>query len=79
MDKKEIKNKIVKILDVENRSLSIREITEKLNLSGSSISQPTALNYLKELEIENKIVEVRKDGKKIQNRRTKSSSKKTNK
>ena len=79
MVKKEIKNKIVEILDRENRSLSIREITEKLTVSGAIISQPTALNYLKELEKENKIVEVKKDGKKIQNNKSKNTSKKTSK
>jgi len=79
MHKKEkAKEKIIEILGNENRSLSIRELTERLVASGAVVvSQPTVLNYLEELEKENKIVEVNKNCKKIQNSKFKDSSKKT--
>lgn len=77
MDKKEIKKLILEILDKENRSLSIREITEKLKIKNINISQPTALNYLKEIEEEGMAVEVDKNGKEIQKHKTKNTIKKT--
>jgi ribosomal protein S24E len=48
--KKEIKEKIVEIFDVENRSMNIREITNLLNERFGMIrSQPIIRNYLDEL------------------------------
>jgi len=79
MDKKEIKKLMLEILDRENRALSIREITEKLKIKNIDISQPTALNYLKEIEEEGMAVEVDKNGKEIQKHKTKNSPKKTTK
>lgn len=55
--KKEIKKKIIKIFDVENRPMNIREITNKLKSRFKVIrSQPIIRKYLDELVEERELL-----------------------
>ena len=54
--KREVKEKLLEIFDIENRSLNIREVTNILKEEFEIIrSQPVVRNYLEELIKEKKL------------------------
>lgn len=60
--KKEIKKKIIKIFDVENRPMNIREITNNLKSRFKVIrSQPIIRKYLDELVEERELLKPKKN------------------
>jgi len=60
--KKEIKKKIIKIFDVENRPMNIREITNNLKSRFKIIrSQPIIRKYLDELVEERELLKPKRN------------------
>ena len=58
IDKREIKDKILEIFDIENRNLNIREITQILKMKYKIMrSAPMIKKYLKEMVKEGEIQE----------------------